>query len=180
MKKFLESSISFIAKNFSTIVLLCIVFSAVATATADTDYSTANDPLVSMSYLNAQIEKAKAELKQEMQADIEKYVNEEIGKITISGSVSNSVVFKTETLKAGQKIVALGSCDIILLSGSAKAVCPSATQILTDKTTESYVYNDGEIMKNHYIIASKADGRGVCATSSGTEVMIKGEYKVIG
>lgn len=180
MKSFFTSTMKFFTKNLSTIILLCIIFSAAATATADKVYSTADDPLVSMSYLNAQIEKAKAEIKGEMLVQMEKYVNEEVGKLGLSGSNANSVVFRTESLKSGQKIVALGSCDFILLTGSANAVCPSETQLLLDKTTEAFLKNNDQIIKNHYIVIQKADGRGVCATSSGTEIMIKGEYKVIG
>lgn len=174
-KKILLTCGKVLAKCSSTILILCVMFTAFATATGET-YTTEDDPLVSLSYVNAEIDKVKAELKAEMEA----YVREEIAKNSVGGSGTNQVVFSTEKLNAGQKVVALGACDVILLTGSAKAVCPSNTQTLTDKTTENSIINNGEIIKNHYIIMPKADGRGICCTSSGTEIMIKGEYKIVG
>ena len=162
-------------KCSSTILIMCVLFTAFATASGDT-YTTEEDPLVSLSYVNAEIEKLKTQLKSEMEA----YVREEIAKNAVGGGDGNYVVFTTETLKAGQKVIALGACDVILLTGSAKAVCPTDSQRLTDKTTETSIANNGNIIKNHYILLPKADGRGICCTSSGTEIMIKGEYKIIG
>lgn len=174
-KKIMIEGAKLAGKCLSTVLVISVMFSAFATATGET-YTTEDDPLVSLSYVNAEIEKVKSELKAEM----EEYVREEIAKNSVGGSGTAQVVFTTEKLNAGQKIVALGACDLILLTGSAKSVCPSATQTLTDKTTETSLLNNAEISKNHYIIIPKADGRGICSTSSGTEIMIKGEYKVIG
>lgn len=174
-KKLMISGAKLTGKCLTTVLMLSIMFTAFATATGET-YTTEEDPLVSLSYVNAEMEK----LKQEMKAEMEAYVREEIAKNSVGGSSSQQVVFSTEKLNAGQKIVALGACDIILLTGSVKAVCPSATQTLTDKTTETSLLNNSDISKNHYVIIPKADGRGICCTSSGTEIMIKGEYKVIG
>ncbi len=174
-KKFMITSAKLAGKCLTTVLMLSIMFTAFATATGET-YNTEEDPLVSLSYVNAEIEKLKAEMKAEMEA----YVRDEIAKNSVGGSMSPQVVFSTEKLSAGQKIVALGACDLILLTGSAKAVCPSATQTLTDKTTETSLINNSDVLKNHYILIPKADGRGICCTSSGTEIMIKGEYKVIG
>lgn len=175
LKKMAATCGRVLMKCSSTILVMCVIFTAFATAAGET-YTTAEDPLVSLSYVNAEMEKLKAELKSEMEA----YVRDEIAKNSVGGGDGNYVVFTTETLKAGQKIVALGACDIILLTGSAKAVCPTDTQRLTDKTTETSIPNNGDIIKNHYVLLPKADGRGICCTSSGTEIMIKGEYKIIG
>lgn len=179
MKKKIISILGFFIRNISTVVLLCIIFTAFASAEGNV-YTTSEDPLISLSYLDSELIRIKEELKTEMKAEIEETVREEIAKNSVGGGVSTEVVFTTESLKAGQKVIALGSCEFILLTGSLKAVCPTPVQNLTDKTTESSILNDGSIIKNHYIIIPKADGRGFCCTSSGTEVMIKGEYKVIG
>lgn len=175
LKKIVTTCGKLLMKCSSTILVMCVIFTAFATAAGET-YTTEEDPLVSLSYVNSELEKLKTQLKSEMEA----YVREEIAKNSVGGGDSNQVVFTTETLNAGQKIVALGACDVILLTGSAKAVCPTDSQRLTDKTTETSIPNNGDIIKNHYILLPKADGRGICCTSSGTEIMIKGEYKIIG
>ena len=175
LKKIVTTCGKLLMKCSSTILVMCVIFTAFATAAGET-YTTEEDPLVSLSYVNSELEKLKTQLKSEMEA----YVREEIAKNSVGGGDSNQVVFTTETLNAGQKIVTLGACDVILLTGSAKAVCPTDSQRLTDKTTETSIPNNGDIIKNHYILLPKADGRGICCTSSGTEIMIKGEYKIIG
>ncbi len=161
-------------------IIVTAICSLLVTATGDGDYNTKSDPLVSLSYVEKMREEIKAEVKAEMEDKIAEMVRDEVAKQSTGGAVSFSDYnYENVALAAGEKIIAKGSCELLLRAGSAKAVCPALSQCLIDKTTELSLNNGADVLKNHLISISKADGRGIVSTINGTEVMIRGEYEIV-
>ncbi len=169
-----------IAGAIITAALLCIFVTA-----AGDNYVTSDDPLVSLSYvekLRAEIKsEVKAEVRAEMQTQISELVKEEVAKQINSGVGGGTAdySFVTVTLQAGEKLMAKSSCELLVRSGSCKAITPSSSQALIDKTNDTSIQNGADVVKNHLISIPKADGRGVIAIWSGTEIIIRGEYEIV-
>ncbi len=167
----------FTLKNYFAWVMVFAVMLAVF-ATAAGEYNTKNDPLVSLSYVEKLRTELKAEIKAEMEDSIADMVKEEIAKQSQGGG-NAEYVFKTITLKVGEKLIAKSSCEIMVRAGACKAITPSVSQSLIDKTTDTSLSNGMDIVKNHLISVPKADGRGIISVWNGTEIMIRGDYEIV-
>lgn len=75
----------------------------------------------------------------------------------------------------GQSVV--GSCEIILRSGTAAALCPGANGI-SDLTAGADLMANTEISTNHLLLVPRNDGRGITVTSTDAYVMVRGNYTV--
>lgn len=169
-----------VKNSIGGIIIATAVCSLLITATGDGDYVTKDDPLVSLSYVEKMREEIKAEVKAEMEDKIAEMVRDEVAKQSTGGGAGTADYnYENVALRVGEKLMAKGNCELLLRSGSAKAVCPSQSQCLTDKTTEISLKNGADILKNHLISIPKADGRGIVSTLNGTEVMVRGEYEIV-
>jgi len=142
-----------------------IVILAVSVS-ADANYSTENDPLVTLSY----VEKLKGQIIEELKNQT----------ISFQGDFSYEVL----ELRSGQSLMAKSSCELILRSGSANVVVTDevnkANSIgLSDLTAGTELTDSKQIPVNHYIIISRADGRGVKITSDIAYLLIRGEYEIV-
>ena len=86
-------------------------------------------------------------------------------------TVDYTVVYVTE----GQSVV--GNCEIILRSGTAKALCPGANGI-SDLTAGADLPGGTAISANHLLLVPRNDGRGITVTSADAYVMVRGTYSV--
>lgn len=160
MKRFKKSLLSFLA-----VVAVLTLF-----VSADSSYSTAEDPLVSLSYVNNV-------LKPQIIKDV---LNEVKSLYPNSGA---QTTYKLVELKKGGRIEASGCCEIIMTYGSSSAFVTSSDNMyagvgLDDLTVGRRLLDGDLVMTDHYIVIPKGDGRGVTVTSDSAYFLVRGEYNI--
>ena len=161
---------------------------------ASDDYSTENDPLVSLSYINGVLTPA-----------FEKYVDDRIQNVSaeeIAAALMNNDSFKEYVasvvssspqggtsvpsssaefikvnLDAGKRITASGKCELIVRSGEASVFCATDGAVKDVSASKTLSNGDGVILGD-YIEISYADAAGIVSLRSGTEVLVRGEFTV--
>lgn len=177
-------------KLTAVLALVLVVAGVGAYATA----GGANDPLVSLSYLNetfmnnvtARVQEMinsrnneiKAALSQEIAAAARE-LEAEYG----SGSEGSNLpgeyettTFVVVTLEKGQTLIGKIGCELMLRVGSATCVASSAPG-LVDTTAGSTLGGGKALAANHLYMAT-VDGRGVTATSNTVKVLVRGLYTI--
>lgn len=166
-------------KRFSKLTTVFVFMLAALTlcVSADGVYSSHDDPLVSLSYVNDILA---PEIASQIMAKVEaEYVK--ISDISIASSGSYTYL----SLSQGQTLMAGSCCEVILLDGVSAAVITSAANInagagLSDLTSGSVVKNGAAIPVNHYLVIPKGDGRGFTVTSDTANILVRGEYNITG
>jgi hypothetical protein len=116
-----------------------------------------SDPLVSQSYVDAEIAK--------LRAGLEEYA---------AGLTEFTPVF----LSAGQVLEGGGGCEIVLRSGRAAAYVPLGNiNGILDVPAEADITHGTALRLNALIIIPRADGRGVRAQTDAW-FMVKGSYTI--
>lgn len=163
----------------SRIISIFVLLLAVLTVcvSADGTYSTKNDPLVSLSYVNDVLG---PEIMQKVLDKIgSDYVKtEDIGNIT-GGN------YTAVTLNRGQTVMSRSCCEVVILDGSTTVIITSAENIRTgagisDLTDGKVLVNGTVLPANHYLVIPKGDGRGFAVTSDNANILIRGEYNITG
>jgi len=93
------------------------------------------------------------------------------------GSVNAGGGFVVVTLQSGQSVVGGAGSEIILRSGSATAIS-SASGAVSDVTTGADLAQGSTVSKNHLLIVSRDDGRGIQATSNSVYVLVSGSHQI--
>lgn len=144
------------------------------------------DPVVTKSYVDEQIFYLKEiDIKQindkmnQMQVKIDELtiLTEELKK-----SLQTQLTYATFTvieMKAGQKLIAGASSEMILRAGKAVAISGEFGG-LSDVTagTGKDIITSQAVPANHLIIFSRNDGRGFKATADKTFLLFKGTYEI--
>jgi hypothetical protein len=144
---------------------------------ADGAYSSVDDPLVSLSYVNDVLA---PEIMGQIMERIEKeYVH--INDISAMSAGNYSLV----SLTKGQTLMADSCCEIVLLDGEATVVVTAVSNVesgvgISDLTVGSVAVNGELLLTNHYLVIPKADGRGLAATSDTANILVRGEYHITG
>lgn len=86
--------------------------------------------------------------------------------------------FTVVYLTKGQRLMAEGSMELVVRSGSANAISPVANQGLSDMTAGAEILNGKKSPVNHLVLIPRGDGRGIIVTSSECYVMVRGPYTV--
>ncbi len=86
-----------------------------------------------------------------------------------------AISYEVVCLKQGQSIT--GSCELILRSGTATALCPGANGI-SDLTAGADLPGGTAITANHLLIVPRDDGRGLTVTSAEAYIMVRGSYTI--
>ena len=158
--------------RYISILVLCVVIFTVSTFATGNGYSTENDPLVSLSYVE--------DLKEQIVNDLyEKVDSDSLGDYLKSAS------FTFEQLYKGQQLVATGSCEVVLRSGRGTVVITGDANLaagvgFSDLTGACEVPNGTAVSKNHLLLASAGDGRIIEVTSDVAYFMVRGDYTVVG
>ena len=162
-------------------ILLLITLILVVTVSA-AEIGTAEDPLVSLSYLqktflgqvmadmDAMLTQRDAELTAELGEKIAAAA--ENHKETPDGITNRT--FSVVTMSKGQKLVGEIGCEVMLRVGTA--VCVSSSNPgLVDQTDATILNNDDALVKNHLYMMT-IEGRGVKATANTVKVLVRGTY----
>lgn len=146
-----------LTKKKLLIAVLTIIVLAGAGVYAATSYGTESDPLITKSYLD---EVLRPQLEQEVSDALEE-----------SGAMQQSIPgeFTEVKLSGGQRVLCGLGGELVLTSGSAKAVGS-----LTDTTAGTAVSDGGSISANHLYLTT-ADSSGLIASGSAA-VLVSGTY----
>jgi len=157
-------------KNIGKIVLISITLmvsiSVVAFANSLVPGSE-QDPVVTLSYVKAQIEELKA------------YVDSKtIGPGGQGEAVTADTIptYEIVNLKSRQKLIGKESTEIILRSGEAEAI-DNGVNGISDLTEGKDLLSGDVVNLNHLLIVPRDDGRGIRALTE-IYLMVKGEYEI--
>jgi outer membrane murein-binding lipoprotein Lpp len=139
----------------------------------------AADPVVSKSYMDAQVEILSTQIS-DMQAQIDKLqaaVSEGSGTPSTPETPQTTVdapKFEVVKVDAGKSIIGGASTEIVLRSGTATAIA-GASGGVSDLTEGVDLATGTAVSKNHLLVIPVDDGRGIQCTSL-CYVMVKGDY----
>ena len=165
-------------KNRKTwVILLAAALLAISCFAAvfadDAVPGTAADPVVSKSYMDAQIDILTTQISA-LQARVDKL--EEGGGSTTPGTPAQPAEapkFEVVKVDAGKSVIGAASTEIILRSGTAAAIA-GASGGVSDLTEGVDLSTGTAVTKNHLLVIPVDDGRGIQCTST-CYVMIKGD-----
>ena len=166
-------------KNRKTwVILLAAALLAISCFAAvfadDAVPGTAADPVVSKSYMDAQIDILTTQISA-LQARVDKL--EEGGGSTTPGTPAQPAEapkFEVVKVDAGKSVIGAASTEIILRSGTAAAIA-GASGGVSDLTEGVDLSTGTAVTKNHLLVIPVDDGRGIQCTST-CYMMIKGDY----
>lgn len=141
----------------------------------------ANDPLVSLSYLNKVVipdvvQKVEEKLfprQQELEQDFANQVNDYRQEMENAMGGGGSSSFAAVTMRKGQKLSMREGCEVMLRDGAATVQSPTATA-LSDMTDGATVRNGASLAANHLYMAMAGE-RTITAASDVT-LLVRGGY----
>lgn len=161
-------------RKIALILTAALLGLAVCLPAAAAGAGTADDPLVTLSYLNetflAAVQKRIDEAVSSRNASLTAYID---GKLGSAGTASS---FAVVTIPAGKTLVGDIGCEVMLRVGGATCVSPS-TPGLIDETTGGTLENGKALVKNHLYMMT-IEGRGVKAGSGTVKVLVRGSYTI--
>ena len=189
----MKNKVGFIKNAAVTVILLTLFMSTFALGASE-NYSTENDPLVSLSYINGVLtpafeayvdEKVNSVSVDEVAAALmnnesfKEYVASVIAAQTHGGAYGSSTSedFMTIELAAGKKIKANGKCEIIVRTGQAAAYCTSEGAVKDISAGKTLKNGDAVVLAN-LIEISYAGDAGIISLTTPTEILIRGEFIV--
>ena len=163
-------------RKIALILTAALLGLAVCLPAAAAGAGTADDPLVTLSYLNetflAAVQKRIDEAVASRNASLTAYIDGKLG----GGSAGTASSFAVVTIPAGKTLVGDIGCEVMLRVGSAACVSPS-TPGLIDETTGGTLENGKALVKNHLYMMT-IEGRGVKAGSGTVKVLVRGSYTI--
>ncbi len=187
-----------IRKKTATLLALlaaCTLLSVFAFA-ADSSYDSANDPIVSKSYLdmrvselnsliaehvstiNSEISSARSSIEklESENAALKKQVEELIE--AVGQNKESMTAFEPVELQPGQKIYPKGgSLELVIRTGGGKVVAED-DQPISDMTVGKELVPGASVSLSHYILIPRDDGRGILITGESTWIMVRGNYEI--
>lgn len=139
---------------------ILLLGSALAWAAVTGDPGSADDPLVTRSYLESQLKSLTANRDDE----------------TVEASVEKYIQWQVMDLAPGQQLEAKAGTELIVRAGQTVVVDPVGSGV-PDVTAGSNITVGKVIALDHLLIIPRTDGRGINARSK-TIVMYKGEVEV--
>ncbi|NLT58843.1 MAG: hypothetical protein GXX99_07770 [Clostridiales bacterium] len=149
---------------------------------------TAEDPLISLSYLNGVLvpqleEKVDTRVKAAMANELGQAVQEAVDARFDSGELpaqSGGSQYVAVQLAEGQSILsASGSLEVLLRRGIFHCVDPEG-QGITNVTLGSEVSNGSDLTLQNLYLIPREDGRGILCDSAEGWVMVRGSYTLTG
>lgn len=170
-------------------LVVAAAVSAGAAAGAAGNAGSADDPLVTLSYLNqvfapslnSKIDQAVKANEDSLKADLNSAIDrwsQTVGQAGGSGGTagSGSAAFTVVTLSKGQTLTGEVGCELMLRVGSASCVSSSSPGLI-DTTSGGTLDNGGALVKNHLYMVT-IETRGVQATANTVKVLARGSYTV--
>ncbi len=127
------------------------------------EVGSADDPLVTLSYLN-----------ETFMDTIMDRVDQKLAQGGVQGGEASA--FTVVTLSSGQTLTGDIGCEVMLRVGTAVCVSPSSPGLI-DETTAATLNNGGSLDQNHLYMMT-IEGRGVKATAGTTKLLVRGSYTI--
>lgn len=168
-------------KKRMKLIMMTLGILAVGTSVyaAKGEAGSANDPLVTKSYVDSQIAAissgqnlSKLESTVKAQEEMINVLTQEINTLKQQESSSYTVV----TVPAGNSIIGMQGTEIIVRSGNG-IVLASEGGGLQDMTEGVDLLEGTQVPKYHLVIIPREDGRGIYATKD-LIVMVRGGYNI--
>ena len=134
------------------IVALALIVTTVAVGAAGYEPGSPEDPVVTKSYVDAQIAAVK------------------------DGAGGSAAVFEPVFVEAGKNLIGGAGTELILRSGGALAIAKGQDG-LSDVTQGKDLSGGFAVTRNHLLLIPRADGRGINAATD-IWVMVKGTYSI--
>lgn len=168
-------------------VILAVSLSAAALAAGNA--GSADDPLVTLGYLNqvfapkvsAAVDEAVAARQKALQAEFNEAIDRWSASVrdrtpSTAPQENDGALFHVVTLSEGQTLTGEVGCEVMLRIGSASCVSSSSPGLI-DTTGGDTLDNGGALVTNHlYMITIET--RGVKAASNVVKVLVRGSYTV--
>lgn len=181
-------------KAWKRILAAALACAALAAGAAALAAGSADDPLVSLGYLEkiftptvySKVDEAVKENEAALKADLDQTIDAWDKKLQEAEAEpsepeqpkvpADPASFKTVTLRMSQTLVGEMGCELMLRDGAA--VCLTAESVgLIDSTGGTALNNGGALSPNHlYLVA--AASRSVKAASDGVKLLVRGSYTV--
>ncbi|MCI9332835.1 MAG: hypothetical protein HFG05_11815 [Oscillibacter sp.] len=150
-------------------VLLVLSAALMSGASLAAEAGTAQDPLVTLSYLNDTFFNS-------IMQRVDQKIAQQTGQAGGASGGSSAASFTVVTLLEGQTLTGDIGCEVMLRVGSAVCVSPSEPGLI-DETTASTLSNGASLAQNHLYMMT-IEGRGVRATATTVKVLVRGSYTV--
>jgi len=188
----LKFKIILVSLAFCLVLVLSVFLSSSVTGADQASASTAaagsaDDPIVTLSYINQKF-------KPQIEQSVEKLISDKLKNFTPAASapasppIQNTYVLSPEASSAyvvveltkGQKLrVKSGTLELILRpGGSATVISDYKSQGIADLTSGDELLNGKSLPVNHSLLIPRADGRGISVTSVIAYVLIRGDYEI--
>ncbi len=138
--------------NIIVVSVLLVVFGIVAVYAVGTNPGSRQDPVVTKSYVDNQIN----------------YI-----KNLNAGATTYQVV----QVAKGKMLIGAAGTELVLRSGEAVIVDGTGVNGVSDLTSGITLLNANRIITNHQLLIPRADGRGLKATTD-VYVMVRGAYQI--
>ena len=165
-------------RKIALILTAVLLGLAVCLPAAAAGAGTADDPLVTLSYLNetflAAVQKRIDEAVASRNASLTAYIDGKLG--SGGGSAGTASSFAVVTIPAGKTLVGDIGCEVMLRVGTA-TLAANTDPGLIDVSTGGTLNNGGALTANHLYMATIAD-RTVQATAATVKLLVRGEYTV--
>ncbi len=151
-------------KIFLIFQIIIVLATVVVVSVFAAEPGTADDPVVSKSYVDNKI----SELLQTLESG---------GTLNVGSSKDDTKLkYVPVHVGVGQKLVGGEGTEVILRVGRSFAVVPG-TESLIDATDGKELADKAEIKKSHIVIVPRNDGRGVRVVEDAW-FLVKGEYTI--
>ena len=150
----------------ASLVLVVVLGSVFTTGAASGAAGTAEDPVVTKSYVNAYVKDA---VKNEVTSQMATYTGPAAG--------SGSGEFTILELTTGQKVIGGSGTEIIVRVGKCTCI-GNEENGLADVTQGIDVQNGQPVGYNHLLLCPRDDGRGITVEAAECWVMVRGAYTV--
>ena len=157
---------------FLRLAAAAVLCGVLVTTALAAEAGSAQDPLVTLSYLN-----------ETFMNTIMARVDEKIaarggqlgGQVPGTGTAS-AAAFTVVILTNGQTLTGDIGCEVMLRVGSAVCVAPSDPGLIDETTAETLA--GGKPLAQNHLYMMTIEGRGVRATAATTKLLVRGAYTV--
>ena len=162
---------------------------------------TVNDPIVTKSYVDMKVGELQTLLTEMIgqsgtattqplttegamsEAEIKAYIDQQLSLRLAAELGANTsgdqpaTLFTVVEAVNGQRLIAGASAELILRAGSGTVIAGAEGDGLADLTSGEDLQGGEEVPKQHHLLVSRDDGRGLLISSEGTSyILVKGDY----
>jgi hypothetical protein len=153
-------------------VLLGAIFVGTTTSANTAIPGSAEDPLITKSYMDEEIAKIKAELNEQLKAELKAELGE-----SPTGSPSAGAELVVVKLEANQQLIAAAGTEVIVRTGQVFGIVSPAGDGIPDVTAGTDIKGT-QIPHNHLLLFPRNDGRGIKVVKGPSYIMVRGSYEI--